>query len=146
MLKVTGKNRRIGIYLVTLLGCLSLIFGGQTAAYAQCGIDWACQIVDSAGNVGQYTSLAFDASGYPAISYYDVSNGDLKLAYDQNNDGAFSAAEIITVDSSGDVGMYTSLAFGTGPAISYYDYDNGYLKLAYDRDGDGDFSDTGEII
>jgi hypothetical protein len=146
-MKRTG--RRAGIYLVTLLGCLSIILGGQNEVYAQCGVDWTCQIVDDGGgtnNVGQYTSLAFDGSGYPAISYYDYDNGYLKFAYDRNGDGDFTTDEIITVDSIGDVGIYTSLAFGTGPAISYYDYSNGYLKLAYDRNDDGDFSDTGEII
>jgi hypothetical protein len=105
--------------------------------------------VDSSVDVGEYTSLAFDADGYPAISYYDSDNGAMKLAYDRNNDGVFSGAnEIITVDDGGidNVGLYTSLQFGTGPAISYYDSNNGDVKLAYDRNNDGDFLDTNEII
>ena len=77
-----------------------------------------------------HTSLAFGSG--PAISYYDATNGNLKLAWDQNDNGTFDAGEITTVDSTGDVGEYTSLAFDTsgGLAVSYYDSSNGDLKLA----------------
>jgi len=145
--KVRRRGRKIGLYLITILGCISILFSVQATAYAQCATDWICQTVDSSGAVGEYTSLAFDASGKPAISYYDSDNGAVKLAYDRNNDGDFlDTNEIITVDNNGDVGLYSSLAFGTGPAISYYDSDNGDVKLAYDRNSDGDFSDTDEIV
>jgi LPXTG-site transpeptidase (sortase) family protein len=36
--------------------------------------------VDSAGRVGESTSLALNISGSPAISYYDLDNRDLKVA------------------------------------------------------------------
>ncbi len=110
---------------------------------------WQTQTVDSAGNLGQYTSLAFDSSGNPAISYYDVTNADLKYAHDANGDGDFAdAGEIITIDSTGNVGQYTFLAFDPSgnPAISYYDRTNSDLKFAHDKNGDGDFADAGEII
>ncbi len=41
---------------------------------------WIPSIVDSDGNVGYSTSLAFDALGKPSISYFDWSNRDLKFA------------------------------------------------------------------
>ena len=37
-------------------------------------------VVDSNGNVGSYSSIVIGANGVPIISYYDLTNGDLKVA------------------------------------------------------------------
>ena len=91
---------------------------------------WDVETVDGQGgvDVGQSCSLALDADNDPYISYYDDTNGDLKLAV---WDASLSQWDIQSVDTNGTVGGYTSLALlGENPRISYHDHDNGDLKFA----------------
>jgi hypothetical protein len=89
-------------------------------------------VIDSAGTVGGYLSMALDGAANPVISYYDASNGDLKLA--RCVDPPCRTPEswrITALDSTADLGLYTSLALDAGerPVISYYDLTNQDLKL-----------------
>jgi hypothetical protein len=47
-------------------------------AYRKAAQAWKLQTVDSAGDVGEFTSITVDAEGNAHISYYDKTNADLK--------------------------------------------------------------------
>ncbi|UPA22890.1 S-layer homology domain-containing protein [Candidatus Peribacteria bacterium] len=98
---------------------------------AACSSGNTSTAVDTAGSVGHYTSLEVDSNGFPVISYYDSSNTNLKVAKCANA-GCTSATTLTTVDATGSMGEYTSLALGTDgfPVISYYDTTNTALKVA----------------
>ena len=85
--------------------------------------------LDSAGSVGWYTSIAVRSSEFPIISYYDLTNNDLKV-FDCSN-ASCSAGTARTLDSTGNVGGDTSIAVrSTGfPIISYLDINNDDLKV-----------------
>ncbi len=92
----------------------------------------AAATVDSAGNVGYWTSITIGADGLGLISYYDVTNDVLEVLHCGNaacNSGNLST----TVDSAGNVGYFTSITIGADGLglISYYDLTNGDLKVLH---------------
>ena len=90
--------------------------------------------VVSPGVVGQYSSVIIDQFGDIRISYYDSTNGDLKVA--RMATPYSNVWSTIRVDSTGTVGAYTSISHTPGPdefgniQVSYYDATSGNLKIA----------------
>jgi len=116
---------------ILLLIAITSLFGNQISAS---GITWYVKTVDSTGNVGYYTSLAFDSEGNPAISYFDYAQANLKYVHwDGTRWRGMANVTPDIVDNTIGVGTYSSLAFDSSdyPAISYYDTASYNLKYAH---------------
>jgi len=87
-------------------------------------------IVDNAADVGYLTSIAVGPDGLPVISYFDITNKDIKVAK-CNNAACTGTSTISLVDSTGEVGWFTSITIGADglPVIAYHDVTQGDLKV-----------------
>ena len=113
-------------------------YGNGYLMYAEWnGSDWSIQTIDVAVGL---SSIAVDSNDRPHISYVDVhrymngSNYDLRYATWNGSVGIHGQKvfNIQTVDNSGRVGVYSSIAIDSNnnPHISYYDDANRNLKYA----------------
>ncbi|HNP30143.1 MAG TPA: hypothetical protein PKK23_13935 [Nitrospirales bacterium] len=98
-------------------------------------------VLDAVGDVGTYPSISVYYEGwtekmngayeghYPHVTYYDASNGNLKYIF--RNEQGWSTP--VVLDAEGDVGQYTSTAFGPDGAlhVAYYDATNKDLKYLH---------------
>ena len=110
--------------------------------------EWECDVIDSTNDVGEHASIAIDAAGNAWVSFYDSTNGNLEVARYVGSGGsgcASSAWTCETVDSTDDVGQYSSIAIdSSGNAwVSFYDATGGDLLVAeYVGDASGSCDDT----
>ncbi|MBI3181329.1 MAG: hypothetical protein HYZ28_04225 [Myxococcales bacterium] len=83
-------------------------------------------------NVGWYSSLTIPADGLPLISYYDATNGDLKVARCSTFGCTGGGVNVVAVDVSNNVGQWTSVTTGSDglPIIAHYDSTNFDLRVA----------------
>ena len=89
--------------------------------------------VDTAGFAWIWTSIAIDSNDAVHISYTDGhTNGDLKYATCASSCSSASSWTTTSVETTGIVGYYTSIAIDSNDAvhISYYDTTNKDLKYA----------------
>lgn len=109
-----------------------------TAGTGNCGPrnDWLCEIIDGAGDVGQFSSIDviyrysfFRGYAKIGISYYDATNGALKYAaYTCALTCSWTIYEVDDDADSGDyMGQYSSIKFNSEgePNIAYYYFDSG---------------------
>jgi len=76
-------------------------------------------VVDPGPDVGRYTDIAF-GGGHIYVSYYDVTNGDLKVAVKGTGETTWATHRVD--GAAADVGRYTSIALDSAgnPAVSYF--------------------------
>jgi Collagen triple helix repeat (20 copies) len=101
--------------------------GNHNLGFAHC-VDPACSnpavitTLDLGNDVGNSNSLAIGLDGNPVVSYFDGTAQDLKVAHciDPN---CVSPVELNTPATTGNVGLWTSLAIGTdgNPVIAFQD-------------------------
>lgn len=120
-----GDRRAISYYDATNSALKYIEYGG--------GAWGPPQTLDSTGNVGPYSSFRYFDTSAVEITYWDATNGDLKLAANYGSGWA-----ITTLDSANNVGAYNAADLGN----SYYDATNGNLRY---RSPAGSFAnvDTG---
>ncbi len=117
-------------------------FNNGNLKYASClsssdctqASNWSTVIIDSAVDVGDYSSIALDSQDNLHISYHDFNNDRLKYSTCPSTIDCTQSSnwEIFIVDSSANVGEFSSIATDENDNvhISYYDSENKDLKYA----------------
>jgi hypothetical protein len=136
------RARTFRVVLAVIAFC-SMMGVGVAEGDVPADAPWELETIASiaGGEVGQYTSIAFsEAAGKPYISYYDATNGDLRLIYPHEtsgNCGPNNAWYCEAPDTQDDVGQFSSIDTYhddlTGEnkiGIAYFDATNRTLKVA----------------
>jgi restriction endonuclease S subunit len=123
-----------GLPVISYLNNTNYVLKVVKCGNVSCSSSNTITTVDSVGDEGRYTSITIGTDGLPVISYYDITNGDLKVVK-CGNPFCSSGNTNTKVDSAGNVGYYSSITIGTDglPVISNFsfhlDYTNGDLKV-----------------
>jgi hypothetical protein len=107
------------------------------------GTMWILETVDTyspfPSAVGQYTSIAFDLLGRPAIAYYDNSATSLKFVHDTDGDLSLMDETPVTVVNAFTEGQLSSLVFDSlnRPMVAHFDDTNDDLRFSVQEPGVG---------
>ncbi len=109
---------------------------------ASCSSGNTITTLDSTGNTGADSFILSPSDDRPIISYWDVTNSDLKLA--RCADASCTSASLVTVVSAGSNGQNTSMALSDDgyPIIAHLDGTNGDLKITKCSDASCSLSTT----
>ena len=104
--------------------CYSNHASRELRCFQRSGGTWSSSLV----SYGTWSSIAFDATDVPHVSFYDTESRQLRIAI--GSPGHWSVG---VVDDTPGVGQYSSLAFGPGDRahIAYYDSIAGDLEYAH---------------
>jgi hypothetical protein len=96
-------------------------------------------VIDSTGDVGEYSSIVIDSYGFKHISYFDATNTKLKYATDKSGSWVHT-----TVNTNSQMGRYTSIAIDSEGYvhISYDEHSMSYNHLMYATDKSGSWVNT----
>jgi hypothetical protein len=109
-------------------GAPHVIFSSAGVMYAKrTAAGWQCEVVNSEGVLGSYSTLAVDAMGQPTIGYFDAASGDLKVAHKDVT--GWSTQTVVNAGAEGWVATLKLDSAGL-PVIAYVDMTTGDLKLA----------------
>lgn len=85
---------------------------------------------DNAGTVGMYTSVTVDKNNFPVVSYYDATNGKLKILH-CGNASCTLGNTIVKPDITSSNGVQSSIKLNSAgnPVVAYFDFTNSSLKI-----------------
>lgn len=121
-----------GFPFVTYIG--NAAFKGVHCTSVSCTTHDAPVILDPAAAVGEYNSVTVGADGFPFVTYRDSSSANFNLKAVHCTSVSCSTRDApLVLDSTGNVGLYTSVTVGSDsfPFVSYYDFTNEDLKAIH---------------